>query len=531
MDFRVKAEAAAKHLEKILELLRFHEENPFKIKAFQKGIEVLETFPEAFETFPAKIPGIGAGLSAILTEFFESGTSTALRELEQKTPVGYLVLVQVPGLGPKKAKVLVETLGIQSLSELEYACLENRLVDLSGFGQKTQDKLLAAVRVQIQHQGKVLLPDAEEAARQSFEQLKLAHPNARFELVGGLARQSEVVDKIEWLTDLQVKQVSQKAIHGLPIEFHHADLINWGSEKVRLSSSSQFWESLPTEVQSMPTATEEDFFNKLGKSVPAEHREWVLADCRSTADLVHDVKGVFHVHTTASDGKDSLRTMVQGALDRGYQYIGISDHSEQAFYAKGLKRQELLDQIKSIHELQKDFPSIRIFAGVESDILKDGSLDYDDEALNACDFVIASVHSRFEMDEQAMTDRVVRAISHPKTKFFGHSTGRILLGRQGYALNWDRVLEACAKYGVAVELNAHPSRLDLDWRLGPKLRQYGVSTSIHPDAHELSGLDHVKYGVVMARKAGFSALEVINTKSVKEVEKWLSPTTTQFHTS
>jgi DNA polymerase (family 10) len=234
------------------------------------------------------------------------------------------------------------------------------------------------------------------------------------------------------------------------------------------------------------------------------------------------VRGIFHNHTTRSDGTASLEEMVIAAKKQGFQYIGISDHSQSAFYASGLKTDALLEQEKEIRKVQDKHPDIRIFWGIESDILADGSLDYPESMLKRFDFVVASVHSRFQMDKEAMTDRILEAIRNPHTRFLGHATGRILLGRKGYDLHMEKIIAEAAACDVAIELNANPARLDIDWRWGPELRKHGTKISVNPDAHATDEIVNTRFGIMMARKALLPASQVVNGRSVKEVEKWLA---------
>jgi DNA polymerase (family 10) len=311
------------------------------------------------------------------------------------------------------------------------------------------------------------------------------------------------------------------------MDLHYALTSDWFFELARTTSTPEHWRSLGSpELNAVPS--EERFYESL--ELP-----WISPEARESGDSVElarsgkiaeilpfdGVEGIFHNHTTRSDGADSLEEMVRAASELGYKYIGISDHSKTAFYAQGLKEDVLEEQEAEIRALQKKFKNIRIFWGIESDILADGSLDYDEATLRRFDFVIASVHSRFGMDREAMTERIVKAIRNPATRFIGHLTGRILLGRKGYELDMDRILQEAAAHDVAIEINAHPSRLDIDWRFGGAMRKYGVKTSINPDAHEIAGLKDVRYGVVMARKALLPGSLVVNSWNVSEVESWL----------
>jgi DNA polymerase (family 10) len=280
----------------------------------------------------------------------------------------------------------------------------------------------------------------------------------------------------------------------------------------------------PKEVD---TESEEKFYEKIGLTwIPPEARETgeeVALAKKGPLKLLPEkgVRGIFHNHTTRSDGAATLEEMVRAAEKAGYSYIGISDHSQSAVYAQGLKTPDLMDQRAEVKKIQEKFPNIRIFWGIESDILQDGSLDYDDKILSQFDFVIASIHSRFKMDREAMTDRILKAIRNPRTRFLGHATGRLLLGRKAYDMDMERVIQEAADHDVAIEINANPARLDIDWRWGSALRRSKTLVSVNPDAHETAGIDHVKFGVTVARKALIPVDQVVNARSVAEVEKWL----------
>ena len=293
------------------------------------------------------------------------------------------------------------------------------------------------------------------------------------------------------------------------------------------TGSKEHWHALGN-PEPFDVATEEEFFERLKlPMIPPEMRETgeevKLAKSGALKDLLpwDGVRGVFHNHTTRSDGRDSLEDMVVAAKKCGYAYIGISDHSQSAFYAQGLKSDALLEQEKEIRTLQEKHPDIRIFWGIESDILADGDLDYDAKMLKRFDFVVASIHSRFQMEKEAMTDRILTAIRHPATRFLGHVTGRLLLGRKGYDLHMDKIIAEAARCDVAIEINANPARLDIDWRWGKELRASKTLVSVNPDAHDVAGLSDTIYGIAVARKALLPTGLVVNSRSVQEVEKWL----------
>ncbi len=529
-------------LEDISRLMKLKGENPFKVRAYERAIQSISGREDLDERARAgtltQIEGIGKGIEQVLTEFLLEGGSSAREALIREFPEGFLELSQIPGLGPKKTLLLIQELGIQSVAELEYACRENRLLNLKGFGEKTQKKILEGIEFYQAHQGQRRLPDAEADASVLLEAFHQAFPETQIEATGALRRRSEILGELEFLVEADSDPVVSRLEAWrveflaelpsfLPTQFYYTVKRKWGYEQARRTGTPAHWQALgsPAEVS---VETETEFFKLQGLPViPVEAREtgeevqWARMGGLAQLLPLKGIRGIFHNHTTRSDGSATLEAMVQACHGLGFEYIGISDHSRSAFYAQGLHLDALGEQEAEVRELQKKYPDVRIFWGIESDILADGSLDYDEEVLRRFDFVIASVHSRFGMDQAAMTERILKAIRNPFTRFLGHPTGRLLLGRKGYALDMEKIIQEAAKHQVAVELNAHPSRLDLDWRWGPQMRRYGTMTSINPDAHEIAGLDDVEYGIAMARKALLPVHQVLNSRSAVEVERWL----------
>jgi DNA polymerase (family X) len=533
-------------LEQMQRLMELKGENPFKIRAFEKAQAVLEGRDDleslAKEGRLTELPGIGKGISAILTEFFKTGKSSELEELSASVPKILLDLTEIPGLGPKKAMVLIDELKIESIAELEHACRENRLMKLKGFGEKAQHKILEGIQFRNAHLGQQKISDVFPLAEALLKELlKAAAPfEARVSETGELRRRLEILSKIEFLIEddgnkklrAAIDEAVQdfKATHAesLPITIHYAAPEKFGFELAHGSSSSEHWKALGS-PKAESFKSEEDFYGSL--SLP-----WIAPELRETGDEVKiardgrlseilpwdGIQGIFHNHTTRSDGTASLEEMVVAAKDLGYKYIGISDHSQTAFYASGLKADSLLEQEKEVRKVQDKHPEIRIFWGIESDILADGSLDYPDSVLKKFDFVIASIHSRFQMDREAMTDRILYAIRNPYTRFLGHATGRLLLGRKGYDIDMERIIDEASAHDVAIELNASVSRLDIDWRWGSELRKRKTKISVNPDAHAISEIEDTRYGIAMARKSLVPVSQIINTRSVEDVSRWLS---------
>lgn len=542
-------DSAISLLEEIRRLMEVRGENVFKVRAFEKAQASLAEVPNLHERAKAgtlmEIPGIGKGISEVLTEFLLKGTSKVRDELQTSLPEGLLELTAVPGVGPKKAMHLIEELGIHSVAELEYACKENRLLKLKGFGDKIQYKILEGIAFQKNVAGQCRLSEAFELAEKLLPRLVEAcggKGGARVCETGALRRRMETLSSLEFLieaTGTMTTRAQQKRLEqiiaefrretgsSLGVELYYAQPDSFGYELARTTATPQHWKALDS-PDSFDARTEEEFFEKLKLAfIPPEARETgeevAMARMGGLSELLawDGIRGVFHNHTTRSDGSATLEQMVVGAKKLGYEYIGISDHSQSAFYAQGLKQPELLAQEREVRELQNKHPEIRVFWGIESDILADGSLDYETSVLKRFDFVVASIHSRFKMDREAMTDRILTAIRNPATRFLGHATGRLLLGRKGYEVDMERVIVEAAKHDVAIEINANPQRLDIDWRWGPQLRKSHTPVSVNPDAHEVAGLEDTRYGIAMARKALLPTSLVVNSRGADEVEKWL----------
>ena len=514
-------------LEELAGLHVLADENPFKTRAFEKAAATLrELGPRAFDFQSlaqagklTDIPGVGKGIAEVLREFLIDGKCSLRAELEAKIPAGVQQLSRVPGLGAKKARLVVEELGITTLAELEYACRENRLRDIKGFSDKSQVKILEAVVYLRAGQGKLRLDEIDHWVEEIQASMEVKKEQLQWRVAGEAARRSEVCSGLDlivqgsaaqvapWAAELKSKH-PQVRIHG--VDHSGASDLLWKeitaparpAAELRLASGENAIDVLPADL----------WDSNFSGFKSSDQKSLITRD---------QIQGAFHMHSTRSDGRNSLEEMVIEAKRLGLKYIGISDHSQTSFYARGLKSDQLKEQEKEVREVQDRHPEIRIFWGIESDILADGSLDYTDAELKRFDFVIASVHSRFQMDAETMTNRLLEAVRNPHTTFLGHSTGRLLLGRPAYACDLEKVIRAAAEVGTAVEMNCNPQRMDLDWRFGPLLRETGCLTSTNPDAHDTAGLSDLRYGVDLARKALVPARQVVTTWDVKQVEKWL----------
>ena len=526
-------EELAEILHKLAFLLELKDENPFKIRALENSARILLEEAPLDELVASgkikQISGFGKGSQTMAMEFLKLGTVNEFEEVKKEFPATIFELLDVRGLGPKKIKNLYQELEISSLTELEYACNENRLLDLKGFGEKTQQNILKGITEIKTNRGKVILPVAQQVAETVIEELQALRAK-NILAVGQLRRALPVVEKLEFLAQNEVAFCKHQSDWESTQEHHYTKKSN-GQIAVEVTfSEDNFAHHLleltgPAEfvhrLKNSQGKTEEEIFSHAHQTyLPPETRDFgkILGKRLITEQ---DIRGVFHLHTTASDGANSLEEMVKGALAQGWEYLGISDHSQSAFYANGLKADRLQAQKREIQELQEKYPEIQIFHGIESDILANGELDYPEKILQAFDFVIASVHSQMKMDAETMTKRLCHALENPYTTWLGHWTGRLLLGRVGFTFDQEKVLRAAEKHGKGIELNCNPYRLDVDWQILPELVSRKISVGIFPDAHSAGGLADTKWGVLMARKAGLGPEHVVNTRTRKEMLSWL----------
>lgn len=532
----------ANAFDELANLLELHEENEFKIKSYRNAYIKLRKLDKPLNELPdgeiKTIKGIGPAISGRIRELLDSGTMQALEEARAKTPPGVVEMLDINGFGPKKVRAVWQEMGIESIGELWYACNENRLVEYKGFGLKTQQDLRNRLEYYQRSKGKLHCDAAAVIAEEVCQIIAQALPGAFVAPVGELRRKNPVVSAVEILVgyngeltaafsteDLRLDTENTPVYRALtkdntPITLYKCLAEEFGSKLFQYSGPAPFIEEFVAAqpgVSFKSLRTEQEVFEKarLPYVVPElrDHPNalaWAQKDQLPALVTAEDLVGVLHVHTTWSDGLHSLEQMCERARDLGYQYIGITDHSKSAFYANGLQPDRLLAQWEAIDQLNEKMGSFKILKGIESDILNDGNLDYDDALLARFDFVIASVHSNLKMSIEKATERVVRAIENPYTTILGHPTGRLLLSREGYPLDWDAVFDACQRCKVAIELNAHPYRLDIDYTLIPRAVELGIPISINPDAHSLDGLEHVRYGLQIARKGGLTAAACFN---------------------
>ncbi|TVQ77940.1 MAG: DNA polymerase/3'-5' exonuclease PolX [Bradymonadales bacterium] len=554
-------------LKDLLQQLEFfselHHENPFKIRAYAKVQELIgelseSDFQEHWEEENwTELKGIGKGIAQVIQEFKERQSSSELEALWKIYPKSLYELRQIKGLGAKKIRVLFETLQIQSVGELEYACNENRLLSLPGFGEKTQSKVLSEILLLKKHQGFSLLSDSLQVAAR----LEKKFPKNRvWVAVGALGAKKETMDQLDylfayeknsrskpnWLSKLGLE--TQQKREADSSEFRFCDIQTPEAQKLRfwfceaeefsvasvfLSSSRSHWEFLKGRAKArslelspraltrgskrLDLKSDRELYSQLELDyAPAEAREF--PELRPKLVERSEIQGVFHAHSLYSDGRHSLAEMAQACKERGWKYLGISEHSKTAVYAQGLERKRLQDQWTEIDQWNRQNKELKILKGIESDILKDGNLDYPKEVLKGFDFVIASIHQRY--GQKDMTDRLLKALKNPYTRMLGHLSGRLLLSREAYAFDKERVFRESIESKVVIELNANPHRLDLDWRDCFDACRQGLLISINPDAHSIEALDDLDYGIWMARKALVPPSQIINTWSLAKLEEF-----------
>jgi DNA polymerase (family 10) len=576
--------AIAAVLEEIGTLLELQGGNPFKVRAYQNGARALSALEgDLGEQIAANtlgdVPGLGEALVEKITALFQTGRLQYYDELKAGIPPGMVEMLGVPGLGPKKIRALHEQLGVDSLAKLTEACAADKVAALPGFGAKTQEKILAGIRNREAYSRRHLWWDAWHAAEPILAGLRQLREVGQAEHAGSLRRGLETVGDLDFLVAAEkpgpvmdwfcaqpgVEQVTAKGdtkasvrlaeglqadLRVVPAEQFYFALHHFTGSKdhnVKMRSralarglSLSEWGLTPKDD---PTAggpgarsvirarSEADIFKKLGlHPIPPELREGLDELARAEAAALPvlieegDLRGAFHNHTVASDGRATLEEMAAAADALGWEYLGLADHSKSSFQAHGLDEERLLAQVEKIRELNhsKKF-RVHLFAGSEVDILKDGKLDFDDGMLAQLDYVVAAVHNRYGQgaDEAAMTQRIVRALEHPRVTMLAHLTGRLLLEREGYLVNVERVIDAAAANGKMIELNANPRRLDMDWRHWRHAVEKGVLCVINPDAHTPEGLEYVRAGVRVGRKGWLTKEKVFNTRGLKDVRKFL----------
>lgn len=524
--------------------------NPYRAKAYSRAADSLAALAVPLDVLIAEdrlteIPGVGDAIADIITKLHKTGTHPSLDKLRKEIPESVLDMLAVPGLRPEKVLRLYKDLGIASLSELEAAAKDDRIKKAKGLGAALQTKILQNLTMARSGQNHLHMHRAAALLEHAKDSLHGARPEfKRLTIAGDFRRGCELV------ADLSIVAESSKDKGPLPtsaaegLQLHLADRRHFGAALLFATGSAAHLDDLRSLAATKGMRLEPDGLHKGRTVIAAEESEIYralglpyidpeLREGRGEIELAlkgtlpklvtdEDLRGILHCHTDASDGSEILEAMAKATRQRGFEYFGVADHSKSAHYAGGLSVEQIAEQHREADRLNKrSGKEFRILKGIESDILADGSLDYPAEVLDRFEFVVASIHGRFKLDRKAQTERLLRAISDPHTTIIGHMTGRQLQRRPGYEIDIEKVLRACAKHDVAVEINAHPWRLDLDWRWHQAALDFGCMMSINPDAHSIPELDHMHWGVEMARKGGVPADRVLNAMSLADITRYL----------
>ncbi len=569
----MEKQGTARVLEEIGVLLELKGESTYKSRAYYNAARTVELMGEdelhrlVHEDKLKDVKGIGAALNEKLKELVFTGSLPYYDQLKSSIPEGLLDILRVPGLGPRKVRTLYDMLEITTLAELEYACRENRLVNLKGFGQKTQENILEGIEFLRRYEGQFFYSEAREIAEDLLERIKEFSALDEVSLAGSIRRCREIVKDIdivaatdepgrlarffselpsvssiialgETKASVQLEEVINAdlrvvknaefpyALHHFTGSKEHNTALRHRAKKMGLKINEY---GLFQDQKLLTCRNETELFSALNLSyIQPELREnygEIEAAEKGLLPILleeQDVKGIFHVHTDYSDGINTLEEVVRHCRDLGYEYVGITDHSQSAFYAGGLKEDDLARQAEEIEALREKYHDIGIYHGIESDIRIDGTLDYEDQVLERLDFVIASVHSGLKMEREKMTERLKRAVAHPLVTMLGHPTNRLLLGRESSPYELEKIFQAALEHEVILELNASPARLDLDWRHLKKVKEMGLQVSINPDAHRLESFRDISLGVAIARKGWLEKKDVFNTRTRREVDQFFN---------
>ncbi len=547
--------AIADNFSLLSKLMDIHGDNSFKAKSYAAAAFTIEKLPlQLAETDPAKIfsiKGIGESAGQKILEQLQTGKLEVLNEYITKTPPGIIEMLQyIKGLGPKKIAVIWKEMDIETVGELLYACEENRLTRYKGFGEKTQQSVKESIEFYLGTKGSYLYQQIELYTNNVTDKLLAQWPEDQLLITGQFRRQLEVIDKLEWVTTVSEEDIcSFFSTHGYKIVTHESGyVVVIGKENLHLgfycsnkeqiisqlfvtSCSNEFldyWLETTGWDAAIPYETEEAIFEDCNCVYihPAQRESTAVIDNalnNQVSSTIHasDIKGIIHSHSKWSDGVHSIEEMAVGCIERGLEYLVISDHSKTAAYAQGLQIDRVLAQHEEIDELNQKLAPFKIFKSIESDILGDGNLDYEKDILSKFDIVIASVHSNLKMTEEKAMMRLMNAIHNPFTSILGHMTGRLLLSRSGYPLDHKKIIEACAANNVVIELNAHPRRLDIDWRWIDYALEKNVLISINPDAHAIEGFADCKYGVLVAQKTKLTKVQNLSSFSLAAFEQFV----------
>lgn len=564
-----------KELSKIFKLsaslMELHDENPFKIKAFSGAVYAIDKQEKEIITLSSaeleKLDGFGKSMVSKIAEIKTTGSFAELNSLLESTPAGVISMLKIKGIGPKKVKTIWKEAGIETIDALSLACEENKIAQIKGFGEKTQQTILENIVFLAKQVSRFFYAEIEPITQRITQELQKS--GLIFSLSGDARRYIDTIEIVKYLvasdnsnqlfdlldtfsflekseTESSPYAWRGKALPlGVKVEIKVCDKTEFGSKLILDSSGEGHLdrtindnETLRQHFRKHKFASEELAYASLELPVILPELREGLVEFKVQASKLNenaveletlnfelitlkDLKGTLHNHTKYSDGENTLLEMSQRCIEMGLQYFGVADHSKSAQYAGGLYEKDVIKQHQEIDELNKQLTPFKILKGIESDILGDGSLDYENDILKTFDYVVASVHSGLKMDEAKANARLIKAIENPYTTILGHPTGRLLLRRQGYPIDHKKIIDACVANGVVIEINASPYRLDLDWRWIPYAIEKGAMLSINPDAHDLDGLYDMYYGTLAARKGGLTVANCLNAMGLEQIETFL----------
>ena len=553
-EFMLDNQQIYKKIFLISQLLEIHSENEFKIKSYTNAAFTIKKCGLELKNYSLaqlkEINGIGKTIAEKIFELIQTNEIQLLNELMQKTPIGVVEMLKIKGIGPKKIGVIWKDLEIETIGELQYACNENKLMLYKGFGQKTQENIQDGIILYLNSLGNFLYASIFEFAISIENKLQQNALNYTIELVGSFKRQDPIVNCLEFNTDgdfntfklnfnvdnyaikseIINQQIEYFCDHKINIIIHFIPKKEYVKECFIKNAHPIFIEKFNEHciIQEDIQNEQDIFFQNNVHYITAPRRENVnilslaMENALPPPIELKDIKGIIHCHSTWSDGFNTLLEMAIAAKEQGFEYLVITDHSKTAVYANGLSIERILLQHQEIEQINKKLYPFKIFKSIESDILNNGELDYPDEILQQLDLVIASIHSNLKMTEEKAMNRLITAIENPFTNILGHPTGRLLLSRNGYPINYDKIFDACAANNVAIEINANPRRLDLDWTKIDEALNKGILLSINPDAHSIKGFEDILYGVKIAQKTLLPKEKNISSFSLTEIQKYIA---------
>ncbi len=550
----VSNEVIAESFSLLAKLMDIHGENPFKIKSYAAAAFSIDKLTEELNSIPREkiltVKGIGPSIGKQIIEILDSGELPQLHEIIGKTPPGVIEMLRIKGLGPKKISTVWKEMEIESIGELMYACNENRLLLYKGFGEKTQNNIRDTITFYLRSQGSFLFAEVEGYVLSLKKILRETFPGELISLSGAFRRQLEILDQTIWITTIpqtdlktfftsrqfrtEEEKPDELTVSGneenIKLQFRTVPRADFYIRVFETSCSDAFLANWNQRFKPVSSAdSEESIFQQTGVHfIPAPLREDPqLIETALKAPIppliqFSDVKGIIHSHSNWSDGLQTIEEMAKACIDQGFEYLVISDHSKSAFYANGLSEERIREQHRYVDELNAKLAPFHIFKSIECDILNDGRLDYSDAVLSTFDLVIASVHSNLKMSPEKAMSRLLGAIQNPYTRILGHPTGRLLLSRAGYPVDHQMLIDACAEQGVVIELNAHPRRLDIDWRWIDYALQKNVLISIDPDAHSIAGYHDIHYGVLAAQKGGVTPTDNLSSYTLSQMREFVT---------